>query len=441
MRFSIKFKKDTLILLFYFLCIIFCGSILLSLPLASRQGSLRYIDALFTAASAVCVTGLTVIDVPSTLTRAGQAVLMVLIQMGGLGIIAFYTLYLVLPRRRISIVTRGLAGDYSVPSIEFRTRRIIAKIVAWTAAFELTGACIVWLRLSQHGYTFFDAIFHAISAFCNAGFSTLRSGMESFRDDYLMNIVTMALIVCGGLGFIVLEDVARVIRGKKHHLNYHSTIVLRTTAALIVIGAVLFFLLEKDHAYRGLSGGAKVLASCFQSITPRTAGFDTVPQANLSTTSQLLTILLMFIGASPASTGGGIKTTTFYLLLLLAFRFKNDGDLVDRNRTIMPSTLLRATTYAVRAVILVLIVSAVVLFTERAHGRLFGIENVVFETVSAFGTVGLSIGITPMLSDVSKLALICTMFMGRVGLFVLAISYSKFSPKPYAEAPRADILL
>lgn len=400
-----------------------------------------YIDALFISTSAVCVTGLSTIDM-TLLSRIGQFFVILLIQFGGLGIITFSTIYLLAPRRRISIITRGIANDYSIPSIEFRTRNIIAQIITWTAVFELLGTLVVLPVLLRHGYTLFDAVFHSISAFCNAGFSTLKSGLESFRDNAVMNIMTMILIICGGLGFIVLQDIAKNLSGKKMHLSYHSSVVLRTTAALILSGAFLIFLLESNNAFKGMSTGSKIIASFFQSVTARTAGFDTVPQGNLSSISQFVTIALMFIGASPASTGGGIKTTTFYLLMLVALRFREGGGmLVDRNRTIMPHSIVKATAILVRAALIVLITTSIILIAESARGNMLGIETVVFESVSAFGTVGLSIGITPHLSAISKLALIAAMFMGRVGLFAMALPVSGLSPEKYAKSPEADILL
>ena len=441
MSIDIRIGKEKLFFFLYFIGIMLVGSILLTMPFANRQGSMRYIDALFTTTSAVCVTGLSVVDTLS-LTRAGQAVLIIVIQLGGLGIIAFSTLYLFLPRRRISIVTQGFTGDYSIPSFEFRSRSIIAQIITWTAVYELAGALLIWPKLASNGYSLFDALFHSVSAFCNAGFSTLRSGMESFRDDPLMNVVTMILIVAGGLGFVVLQDVWNVVRRKKLHLTYHSSIVLRTTAGLILIGAVAFFILERTHAYQTMKTESQVIASFFQSITARTAGFDTVPQSALSSASQLVTIVLMFIGASPGSTGGGVKTTTFYLLMLAAIRYREDQDvLVDRNRTIVPNSIIKAAAVIVRAAIIVLVATAILLIAENIHNHPVTIETAMFETVSAFGTVGLSIGITPYLTDISKIVLICTMFMGRVGLFSMAIPHSRLSPERYAEAPKADILM
>ncbi len=308
--------------------------------------------------------------------------------------------------------------------------------------YELTGALLIWPKLARNGYSLFDALFHSVSAFCNAGFSTLRSGMESFRDDPLMNVATMILIVAGGLGFVVHQDVWRVLRRKKLHITYHSSIVLRTTAGLILAGAVAFFVLERVHAYETMKTGPKILASFFQSVTARTAGFDTVPQAALTSASQLVTIVLMFIGASPGSTGGGVKTTTFYLLILAAIRYREGQDvLVDRNRTIVPNSIIKAAAVVVRAAIIVLVATAILLITENMHNHPVTIETAMFEAVSAFGTVGLSIGITPYLTDISKIVLICTMFMGRVGLFAMAIPHSRLSPERYAEAPKADILL
>ena len=442
MSIRIRIGRQKLLLFLYFGGIITAGSILLSFsPYYSDSGRMPYIDALFISTSAVCVTGLSTIDM-TLLSRIGQFFVVLLIQFGGLGIITFSTIYLLAPRRRISIITRGIANDYSIPSIEFRTRNIIAQIITWTAVFELLGTLVVLPVLLRHGYTLFDAVFHSISAFCNAGLSTLKSGLESFRDNAVMNIMTMILIICGGLGFIVLQDIAKNLSGKKMHLSYHSSVVLRTTAALILSGAFLIFLLESNNAFKGMSTGSKIMASFFQSVTARTAGFDTVPQGNLSSISQFVTIALMFIGASPASTGGGIKTTTFYLLMLVALRFREGGGmLVDRNRTIMPHSIVKATAILVRAALIVLITTSIILIAESARGNMLGIETVVFESVSAFGTVGLSIGITPHLSAISKLALIAAMFMGRVGLFAMALPVSGLSTEKYAKSPEAGILL
>ena len=436
-----RLGKEKQIPLLYFLGTILAGSFLLVLPISSEEGNLSYLDALFEATSAVCVTGLAVVDT-TRLSRFGQTVILFLIQLGGLGIVTFSTLYIFMPRRTVSVTTHGMIKDYTLSSVEYRTRRTIREIIAWTASFELIAAFVIWPTLAKNGYSFYDALFHAISAFCNAGFSTLRSGMESFRDNVLLNVVTMLLIVSGGIGFIVLQDIMRFVRKEKRHLSYHSSVVLRTTAVLIVLGAIVFYVLEQNHAYKEMSQGSKVMAALFQSVTPRTCGFDTVSQANLSSSSQLVTIILMFIGASPGSTGGGIKTVTLYILLLVALRMREGGDtIVDRYRTVTHNAVLKAITALVRGATIVLVATTILLVSERAAGHTVGLETAIFECVSAFGTVGLSIGITPYLTAISKLVLIGTMFMGRAGLFILAIPPSRYSPEPFAKYPKADLLL
>jgi len=437
----VRISKEKLLPLLYFIGTILVGSLFLALPISSQKGSLSYVDALFEATSAVCVTGLVVVDT-TMLTRFGQTVILVLIQLGGLGIVTFTTLYLIMPLRRVSITTHGMIRDYSLASVEFHTRKTIREILAWTIGFELVSALIIWPALAKQGYRFYDALFHAISAFCNAGFSTLQSGMESFRDNILLNVVTMILIISGGIGFIVLQDIARVARRKKLHLSYHSSVVLRTTIVLIILGAFGFYLLEQNHAFKELSPGSKIMAAFFQSVTPRTAGFDTIAQSNLSSASQLVTIILMFIGASPGSTGGGIKTVAFYVLLLVALRLREGADtIVDRNRTVTPHTVNKAVTALIRGAFIVLVATTILLASERANGHPVGLESAIFECVSAFGTVGLSIGITPHLTDISKLVLVASMFMGRAGLFVLAIPPSRRSPESFVQYPKADVLL
>jgi len=209
----IRINKEKLYPLLYFIGTILVGSLFLVLPVSSQEGSLSYIDALFEATSAVCVTGLSVLDI-TTLTRFGQTVLLVLIQLGGLGIVTFTTLYIFMPMRKISVTTHGMIRDYTLSSVEYRTRRTIREILAWTFGFELIAALIIWPTIARNGYDFYDAIFHTISAFCNAGFSTFPTGMEYFRDNVLLNVVTMLLIVVGGIGFIVTKTLC-VFRKEK----------------------------------------------------------------------------------------------------------------------------------------------------------------------------------------------------------------------------------
>lgn len=435
-----RIGRDKLLLFGYFIGWIVTGTVLLSLPAARRGNPLPVIDALFTATSAVCVTGLATVDTTS-FTRFGQSVILLLIQAGGLGIITFATMYLFLPRTPVSVITRRFAGDYTVPGIEFRTRRLVGAILGSTILFELAGMIVAMPSVLRAGYGIFDALFHAVSAFCNAGFSTFRGGMQAFRDDVVMNFNTMILIVAGGLGFVVMQDLMKVIRKEKLHLAYHSSVVLRTTGFLLMAGWAGFLVTEWTHAYRSFPVPTRVLAALFQAVTPRTAGFDTVAQASLSSAGQLLTMFLMLIGASPASTGGGIKTTTFYLVMMVAFRFREGRDFVrDHGRKIAPSAIYKAMAIIIRAMMIISLGALTLLLAERSRGHMFNVEQAVFESISAFGTVGLSLGLTPSLGTVSKLALVAEMFIGRVGFFSMALPAVR-DEIAAIDVPTAEVML
>jgi len=439
---SIRIGRDRILFFGYFIGVILLGSLLLSLPAAWKgAGRLRYIDAFFTSTSAVCVTGLITVDT-AAYSRFGQFVIMCLIQTGGLGLITFATLYLAMPRRRLSIVSRGLITDYSLAEVEYQPKKVIKTIVGLTFAIEGIGTLIMNLRLAVRGYPFFTAAFHAVSAFCNAGFSTFPDNLERFARDPVINITMMALIVLGGLGFIVMRDVGKLIVREKKQLSYHSSVVLRTTAALIIAGAVILLALEYNGAFRGLTAGQKVMAAFFASITPRTAGFDTIIPANFGRGSVLVTILLMFIGASPASTGGGIKTTTFFILVMTAFRYRDGSDSVDyRGRAIGGHTVFKAVAVVVKGLLVVFVAAIIILVGEKARGNSISSIDAIYEVVSAFATVGLSVGITAGLGDVSKLTLIAAMFIGRVGLFAMALPKTGKKIEGYAHLPGADLMI
>ncbi len=439
---SIRIGRDRILFFGYFIGIILLGSFLLSTPAAWKgAGKLRYIDALFTATSAVCVTGLITVDT-AAFTRLGQIVIMCLIQTGGLGLITFATLYLALPRRRLSIVSRGLITDYSLAEVEYQPKKVVKTIVGLTFAIEGIGMLVMNFRFSALGYPFFTAAFHAVSAFCNAGFSTFPDNLERFARDPLINITVMALIVMGGLGFIVMRDIGKLIVREKTQLSYHSSVVLRTTVSLILFGAAILLALEYNGAFHGLTMGQKVMAAFFASITPRTAGFDTIVPAAFGRGSVLVTILLMFIGASPASTGGGIKTTTFFILVMTAFRYQDGADSVDyRGRSIGGHTIFKAVGVVVKGIIVVFTAVIVILASEKARGYSLPSIDVIYEVVSAFATVGLSLGITPGLGDMSKLTLIAAMFIGRVGLFAMALPKAGRKIEGYARLPGADLMI
>jgi trk system potassium uptake protein TrkH len=438
---NIRIGRDKILIFVFFISVIIAGSFLLVIPGVYRVGRLDYVDALFTSTSAVCVTGLITVDT-ARFSRFGQIIIMLLIQTGGLGIITFGTLFLALPRRRISIISKGVIGDYALSEVEYKPKIIIRSILKYTLIFEAVGAIAYGIRFRALGYPPFYAVFHAVSAFCNAGFSTFSDNLESFVTDPVVNFTTMFLIVIGGIGFIVIRDLRKYIFGQKKHISYHSTVVFKTTGALILVGAIVFFILEKDSSMASLNGFQKIMASLFQSITPRTAGFDTIAQGNLSQGSQMLTMILMFIGASPASTGGGVKTTTFFILMMTAFRYKDTSDLVNHhNRSIMPRTVYKAVGVVVKGILIVIACSILIILTEVWAGNEISLVDAVFETISAFGTVGLSKGITFSLHPVSKIVLIMTMFIGRVGLFAFALPKTGRDVEGYARLPSADILI
>lgn len=438
---NIRIGRDKLLIFAFFLSAIIAGSFLLVIPGVFKAGKLGYIDALFTATSAVCVTGLITVDT-AQFSRFGQTVIILLIQIGGLGIITFGTLFIALPRRRISIISKGVIGDYALSEVEYQPKIIMRAIVKYTLIFEAIGAIAFGIRFKALGLPWFHAIFHAISAFCNAGFSTFSNNLESFTTDPIVNFTTMFLVVTGGIGFIVIKDLRKYLQGEKRHLAYHSKIVLKTSGTLIILGAVAFFILEHNAALKALSLPQQLMASLFQSITPRTAGFDTIAQSRLSEGSLLLTLIFMFIGASPASTGGGVKTTTIFVLLMTAFRYKDSSDLIHQGqRSILPRTVYKAVGVVVKGLLIILLATILVILAEASAGHPLSLQDGIFEIVSAFGTVGLSRGITSSLHSVSKIVVIMTMFVGRVGLFALALPKTGRDVEGYARLPSADILI
>lgn len=441
---SFRISRDKLIIFAYFIGVILTGSFLLMLPFAwDGAMPLGYVDALFTSTSAVCVTGLITVDT-ALYTRFGQIVIAALIQAGGLGLVTFAILYVVSPRRKISLVNTAIIKDYYLEEIEYDPKVIIRNILAITFAIEAIGAAFLYWRFRNVPGAPFMAVFHAISAFCNAGFSTFSSNLEGYVGDATVNITIMLLIISGGLGFIVIGDIRKRLLGEKKRLSTHSRIALAVTAALVMGGAVFFFLLEYGHSMKGLPLGSKVLASFFASVTPRTAGFDTIIPSKFSDASILVTIVLMFIGASPGSTGGGIKTTTFFVLVMTALRgVDDDGHLNIGKRAISSATILKAVGILGKGVMIIMLSTTAILLLERVAvvtGKI-GLVEVLYEVVSAFGTVGLSLGITADLTSAAKLVLVFTMFSGRVGLFAMSLPSAQRRLAQYARLPEADVMV
>jgi trk system potassium uptake protein TrkH len=425
--------SPTRIFVLSFAAVILSGGILLWFPFSAAKGPLRFVDALFTSTSSVCVTGLVVIDVGKDLTTLGQVITIFLFQIGGLGIITFSTVFFVLMGRGISFKGREIVQStfLHTPRRDFIA---IAKMVLWfTFAIESIGTVLLFIRFSMDfspGTALYHAVYNAISAFNNCGYSLFSDNLMGYRGDVIVNLTIMGLIVHGGLGFIVQYEVFSWLKGIQKRLSVHAKIVLITTTILILSGAFLFYLFERNHIIKDAPVLTKILASFFQSVTPRTAGFNTVDIGALTNATLLLMLVLMFIGASPGSTGGGVKTTSAALLVMLMWnRLKGNLDLNIFNRTVPREIVSRSISIIFASVFSIAIVTSVLLIAggERlppTESRHFFVEY-LFDTVSAFGTVGLSMGVTPKLNDLQKYALILMMFAGRVGPLTLAFSLSR----------------
>lgn len=413
---------STIALFSYFIVTILIGSALLSIRgMWSGNERLRYIDALFTATSAVCVTGLITVDT-ALYSRLGQIVIAGLIQAGGLGIIVFTTLYLTATRGRMSFADRRLVRDYYVQSVEYEPKKIVRNVVVVTGAVELAGALVLSIGFRNMGvrHPVFTAVFHSISAFCNAGFSTFSNSLEGFANAHFVTIPIMLLIFTGGIGFVVLQDLGKSLVRRRHVVSVHAKVVLVGTVALVSIGAVAFLLLELgNHTL----GAHPWINATFQSVTPRTAGFNTVPQADLRLGSKLVTMVLMFIGGGPGSIAGGVKITPVFLLLAVVLVGADEHGEVRIFRRRMPESLVaRAQLFILKAImILVLAVLALSLTETLIAESPKSFLDIAFEATSAFATVGLSTGITPDLTGMGKIVIIMTMFAGRVGLISLAL--------------------
>jgi len=403
--------------------LIVAGALLLMTPMTSATGQgLSFIDALFTATSAVCVTGLVVVDTGTYFSIFGQMVIIVLIQAGALGIMTMATLMALIMRRKIQLRERLIMQEALNQMTVAGVVRLTQYIIFATFFLEFIGGTILAIHwYSDLGSTgIYYGYWHAVSAFCNAGFDLFGSSLTSYVDDIIINLTVTSLIILGGLGFTVIFDVWNNRRWKK--LSLHTKLVLITTLVLLIFGTVVILLLEMNNSETlgELSWKGKILASYFQSVAPRTAGYNTVDIGKMQDATLFFTIILMFIGASPASTGGGVKTTTFGVMIAAIWALitgKHDAEMFRRR--INQNIIYKAFTVFFIAATLVIIVTMMMSISEE-----FSFLRILFEVVSAFGTVGLSTGITSSLTVHGKLWLIITMFAGRIGpvTFVLALA-------------------
>jgi potassium uptake TrkH family protein len=431
-----------------FVLVILVGAGALLLPRATTQG-ITIVDALFTSASAVCVTGLIVVDTATAFTPLGKTIILFLIQIGGLGLMTFTTFF-TLFSGRLSIKERVLMQDFLSRENLGEIRRTLLQIVSVTLMIETIGALLLFF--SWGGVSFpsmehriYSSVFHSVSAFCNAGFSLFGDNLagRAVAMNVQANLTFAGLIILGGLGFITIVNVsgARLWgRGQnrlRHRLTAHSRVVLVTTALLLLAGSILFFVLEYNNTLAGLDWSEKILASFFQSVTTRTAGFNTIDISAMAVPGTLLFMLLMFIGASPGSTGGGIKTTTAALVFLSGLNYVRGKSSIEiGNRRIPQNSIDRATAVLFFGLVLVVLSVFLVSLFEP-----FPLLDVMFECVSAMGTVGLSRGITFALSDSSKIVLIFTMLIGRVGALTLMMAVTRRAPLSRVDYPSEQIVV
>lgn len=414
-------------LMLSFALMIGIGTLLLMLPAASVNKQVTpLIDALFTATSATCVTGLAIKDTGTYFSFFGQIVILILIQLGGLGIMTISTAFAIILGQRITLKLESVMVKMVGGSNTINVLQLLKNIVLVTILIEGIGAAILYTRFAVHFppmRAFYMSVFHSISAFCNAGFSLLDTSMMGFVDDVVMNIGLSMLIIFGGLGFTVLIDLHRYVfvKEKVKKLSLHTKIVLFTTLGLLLAGFLAFMIGEWNSSMSGFGLSRRILASWFQSVTTRTAGFNTIDMSVLSRASILFTVILMFIGASPGSTGGGIKTTTFAVLVMsVTAVLKGKRDLSIYNRKIPQSNFKEATSLIILAGAILFFIMFLLMLSEP-----LAFEKLMFEATSAFGTVGLSMGITSQLTEVGKFLITLLMYIGRIGpltmIYALAI--------------------
>ncbi len=432
-KLQFKFKNNkiislepTKIIVFSFLAVIFLGALLLALPIASNSGQpqVSFLTALFTATSATCVTGLVVVDTATQWSIFGRTVIILLIQIGGLGLVTITTFFSVLLGKKVGIKGRILAQESLNHFSSEGVLRLIRKVISITFLIEFIGAIIFSIKfIPQYGLKgIYMSFFHSISAFCNAGFDIIGNyqSLTNFKNDPLFLLTTAALIIIGGLGFLVWKDLYEFRKNKQFLV--HTKVVLVFTTILLVFGTLFIFISEHNNPYTlgNLSIPSKLLNAYFQSVTLRTAGFNSIPIFEMHEITKVVNILLMFIGASPGSTGGGIKVTTFGIIIAAIYsQTRGKNDTIIFKHKISHNLVLKALSIIGLSLIIVIAVTTSVLAIDG-----FSFVDTLYEITSAFATVGISSFGTSNLHTASKIAIIITMFLGRVGPLTFALSLS-----------------
>ncbi len=442
---SIEKKSTTRLIASGFALIILVGALLLTMPVSNRSGQGNFLNSLFTATSATCVTGLVVADTYQNWTTFGQVIILCLIQVGGLGFLTLGAFISVLLKKRIGLQQREQLHE-SVNTLEIAgVVRLVKKIVVGTVIIELTGAILLAFRfIPRFGVArgIYFSVFHAVSAFCNGGFDLMGvneeySSLVAFEGDVVVNLVIVTLILVGGIGFIVWDDVMRN-KWRFHKYLLHSKIVIATTLILTVVGTILFLFTENQASFAGMSPLEKLLGALFSSVTPRTAGFNTVDTAALSNAGKIITVVMMFIGGSPGSTAGGVKTTSIVVLLFYAGAMvlnREDINLFGRRLT---EDVVKKANAVVIINFSLAIIAAVIIMTLQP---LLNFEDVIFEVLSAIGTVGMTTGVTRSMCAVSRIVLIVLMYCGRLGSLSFALIFAQKKTSASVRQPQEKIIV
>lgn len=402
-----------------FLSVITIGALLLLLPVSQNEGeNLKAIDALFISTSAVCVTGLTPVDISAVLSPFGTTVMMLLIQIGGLGYAVIAVIIIRLTSGKLDLSSRNLLRDSFGADHRVQVWKLLFTAVAVTAAAELIGAVFLFIGFSGHGYsigrTIYLALFHSVSAFNNAGFDLFSTSLLGWNDSPLVLITIALLIIAGGLGFLLYSNLFSFLL-KKKKISLHTKIVLTSTLFLVISGTILF---------RFILPGIDWKNAFFQSVTTRTAGYFSYDQTTLPPAGVALTIILMFVGASPGSTGGGVKTTSMFTAIKATFSLLLGKKTTAFKREISQESVMKAFFVIIISILLVLGGTLILSITDPE----FTMDKLLYETVSAYATVGLTMGITPYISFAGKIVLIALMFLGRVGFMTIISAFAVRRP-------------
>lgn len=433
-----------------YIFVICLGAQALALPWSTTAGHIAWIDAVFTATSALCVTGLTVVDTGTVFTTFGQIVILLLMQFGGIGIMTFAVWILAATGWRVSVLQRCFIQDTYTTDPMIDLKRLIIFIVVFSSIAELIGTgllMIAWRGEFSLGQNFYYSLFHAVSAFCNAGFALFRDSFVTYSGNTVLNLTVASLIIIGGIGFpVVFELLSWIKKPLRTRLSLHTRVVVQATIVLIIAGMGFFWLLERNSYIETMNFSQQILASFFQSVTCRTAGFSTVRFDLLNNATLMIFILLMFIGASPGSCGGGIKTTSAATLMIVLWNRLRGR---ETNRVLRSSL----TSVAVSKTISVIILSSLFVVTifcclltihiadqAEQHSRGIFIEY-LFETISAFGTVGLSMGTTSRLDTAGKILITITMFVGRVGILTVVYLFAQQKTQPRYQYAEENIMI